>query len=125
MILERTRISHTLPSGADASVIAREALCNLEDVLTSDVLRDAQLLVAELLAHRMHGRPPDRVGTLDLDLSVTRQRLRVQVVDNDRGPPASSDEAPVGWELQLVADLADRWGIRRDGHTTVWFELDR
>jgi hypothetical protein len=34
-------------------------------------------------------------------------------------------ERPTGWGLFLVGEIADRWGIERDDHTRVWFEIDR
>ena len=58
-----------------------------------------------------------------------RQALRVAVSDpgigfeKRPGPPTPGD--PSGWGLYLVEQLADRWGLNRDGVTEVWFEIDR
>ena len=40
--------------------------------------------------------------------------------DTLRGP---SPDNVGGWGLLLVEQLADSWGVDRDGSTFVWFEL--
>lgn len=120
-------LSRPLPTGADAPAMGREAVGDMADILPPDLIRDAQLLVSDLVAHRVRRLPPS-AGTLELGLSVTEQRLRVEVVHDDRSsiqPTADPSEPQSGWDLHAVAELADRWGIRRDRLTTVWFELDR
>ncbi len=121
-------ITRFLPISADAPAMAREMLANLPDMLALGLVRDAQLLVSELVTYRVRRLPKERDGMVRLDVSMSGIGVRVQVTDDDRGstaPPVDSDEPAFSWELQVVAEIADRWGIRRNGLTTFWFELDR
>jgi hypothetical protein len=118
-------ITRLLPISAAAPAMGRETLASLTDVLSTELVRDAQLLVSELVTHRVRlvGE-----GTLRFDVSVTATGVRVQVTDDGRRsapPPLEAGEPALGWELQIVAEIADRWGMRQNGLTTVWFELDR
>lgn len=68
------------------------------------------------------------VGSVELRLRLTRDRLVVETEDGTRDLPrrrrARADEES-GRGLQLVACLADRWGARRsDDGKVVWAELD-
>jgi hypothetical protein len=113
-----------LPISTAAPAMARETIASMADLLASELVRDAQLLVSELVTHRVR---LVREGTLRLDVSITGSGARVQVTGEGRGsapPPVDSDEPALGWELQIVAEIADRWGIRQNGSTTIWFELD-
>ncbi|MES9518983.1 ATP-binding protein [Streptomyces capoamus] len=91
----------------------------------------ARLIVAELTANAvLHGRVPGR--GFRLTLSVTERRvLRIEVTDTrgDRLPArgaAPDPSAESGYGLLLVAELADRWGVRQGPVPckTVWAELD-
>jgi hypothetical protein len=120
-------IRHSIPIGTTAPAIARNALAEVADELPSGLLSHAQLLVSELVSHRVRLTSNVRHGVLDLDISLTRRYLRVQLTDDD-GPPdrvlPDPGEPTLGWELQLVAELSDRWGMRHDTRTTLWLELD-
>jgi hypothetical protein len=116
-----------IPIGRTAPGIARGCLAEVAGALPSSVLSHAQLLVSELVSHRVRLASDTPGGKLDLDLSLTRRCLRVQLTDSDPRPSRARPEPgePVlGWELQLVAELSDRWGIRHDTHTVLWWELD-
>jgi hypothetical protein len=117
-----------IPIAPDAPARARELLGGLGDFADHSLRFHAQLLVSELISHRVRDAavgPPD---TLGLHMSLSGERLRVHVSDRADRPVLGSfraDEPALGWELQIVADLADRWGIRQDADTTsLWFELD-
>ena len=119
-------ITRRLPISTDAPAIAREALAHLSDDLTTTLLRDAQLLVSELVTHQLRRLPAGHEGPLRLEVVLRRTGVRVEVT-GDHGsasPPIDSEEPAIGWELQVVAQIADRWGIRRDDLTTIWFELE-
>jgi hypothetical protein len=126
-------LRRVLPVSLRSPAVARVALDTLADDLPSDLLRDTKLLVSELISHRVRRKPLVDAGTLTastltLDVSVTEARVHVEVRYDERGsvaPRAEAGEPTLGWQLHLVAELADRWGIERDGLTTVWFELDR
>jgi anti-sigma regulatory factor (Ser/Thr protein kinase) len=63
-----------------------------------------------------------------LHVTPTDGAVRVEVADpSDRTPIVRTPEPmdPSGRGLQIVADLADSWGVSRDGEDgkVVWFEL--
>jgi hypothetical protein len=118
----------TLPIGAMAPAIAREAVARFGSVVDSGLQTHAQLLVSELVSRQLRRTSTDRNGLLALDISPTPRGLRIEVRDDERHPilvQPDPGEPTLGWELQLVAELADRWGLRHETHTTLWFELDR
>jgi anti-sigma regulatory factor (Ser/Thr protein kinase)/DNA-directed RNA polymerase subunit RPC12/RpoP len=87
------------------------------------------LLVSELIANSVQQAGPRASGPLALDVSVTDASVRVTVTDGGGGfvPDVRTNKEPTDgdWGLQLVDELADRWGINTDSGTSVWFELDR
>jgi hypothetical protein len=121
-------ITRTVPVGTEAPALAREILGSLIDPQAPALVRDAQLLVSELVTHQVRGRhSEDRQGSLRLDVSTSEAGVRVQVTDEDRESASRQFESGghvLDWGLQIVAEIADRWGIRRNGQTTIWFELD-
>ncbi len=67
-------------------------------------------------------------GRFTLQVTPTRGTVRVEVADpSDRTPTMRTPgpTEPSGRGLQIVADLADSWGVSRDGDDgkVVWFEL--
>jgi anti-sigma regulatory factor (Ser/Thr protein kinase) len=121
-------ITSTLPVSTEAPALARETLGSAIDPQSSALARDAQLLVSELVTHRVRrSLSEDRRGTLRLDVSTSKTGVRVEVTDENREPASRrfhSGEQVLDWGLQIVAEIADRWGIRRSEQTTIWFELD-
>lgn len=88
-----------------------------------DEVRDAALLVSsELVTNAYkHGE-----GEIELRLSVDDGHLRIEVIDAGHGQaPAvreqEGDQAG-GWGLQIVDQLALRWGVF-EGTTHVWADL--
>jgi hypothetical protein len=120
-------IRRSISIGATAPAIARSALTEVADELPSGLLSHAQLLVSELVSYRVRLTSDLRHGVLDLEISLTQRYLRVQLTDDDCRPDRvlpDPGEPTLGWELQLVAELSDRWGMRHDARTTLWLELD-
>lgn len=107
---------------------ARSALERLPVRLPPRLLRDAQLLVSELVSNAVrHGRP--RKGDVILvRLEARGNRLRGEVLDPGPGfePPAGRPlpYQTSGWGLYIVSELAHRWGVDGGETTRVWFELD-
>lgn len=101
------------------------------DKLGSRAPEVAVLLVSELVTNAIrYGRPP-----IILRAAAHGAGLRVEVMDNERRPPAAHSEAPIspgsgdiregGRGLLLVQGLSDRWGWTPTGRgKVVWFELD-
>jgi anti-sigma regulatory factor (Ser/Thr protein kinase) len=86
--------------------------------------RDSLLLVSELATNAvLHARTPYTVTVS----TVTPERVRVAVTDDDPDPPISdapaSDLSTCGRGMRMVLALANRWGCDpRPGGKTVWFE---
>jgi anti-sigma regulatory factor (Ser/Thr protein kinase) len=121
-----------LPDRAEAAAAARKALTALNGSLhlvSEARLRDAQLLVSELVANavRHGGRSGEQVR---VSVRANPKTMRVEVTDRGAGfeperLPQPSSEHAGGWGLAIVAALAHRWGVERRTATTVWFEIDR
>ena len=116
----------TLAPDAEAPAGARRAIEGLRPVVGGRVADEAALLVSELVTNSVrHARlRPDQAIVLRVE---TEPRcLRVSVLDEGPGfDPEDVDGPRVdgGLGLWLVDRIADRWGVRRNDDTTVWFEL--
>jgi anti-sigma regulatory factor (Ser/Thr protein kinase) len=105
---------------------AREAVNEAaSDRMRGELLETARLLVSELVTNGIiHGRAGE---PLDVSLQFDNGTVRVEVADRGPGfapqPRATVPDQHGGWGLYLVDQLADRWGVARDDHTRVWFEL--
>jgi anti-sigma regulatory factor (Ser/Thr protein kinase) len=89
----------------------------------------AALLTTELIANGVEHAGAGADTSVQLDVALTDERLRVEVVDEGSGfvPAPRSPDTPLDshWGLHLVEELADRWGVVPEPQTLVWFELDR
>jgi anti-sigma regulatory factor (Ser/Thr protein kinase) len=116
-----------LPAAAAA---ARRALAGLSGRVGERRLRDACLLVSELVTNAVRHAGLQAGDTIRLLARPCNSVLRVEVDDPGTGfephAPAPDPARASGWGLYLVAELADRWGVDpgRRGGTRVWFELD-
>jgi anti-sigma regulatory factor (Ser/Thr protein kinase) len=117
----------TLPDGPEGANFARRAMARAGELwrLDREVTDTAMLLVSELVTNAIrHGKPP--VG---LALRLDGSRLRVEVTDCSPTLPlvARSDPEQAGGRgLQIVQDLAARWGSQASRTRlgkTVWFEM--
>lgn len=95
----------------------------LEDGHQEGWLDRAELALSELVTNALvHGG-----SEVDLDLSLDRDRLRVEVADGSPHFPALRDFSPLsstGRGLRIVDELVDLWdvGSRAPGKV-VWFEV--
>ena len=85
------------------------------------------LLVSELVTNSVRHAGGSAIA---LAVEIDARRARVEVADAGGGfrpPPAPvpGEARPSGWGLYLVERFSDRWGVSREGHTRVWFEIDR
>jgi anti-sigma regulatory factor (Ser/Thr protein kinase) len=123
------RLHMWIKAGPEAASEGRHALDRLEGSIDPERLAELRLLVTELLTNSVrHATETDDWIGLDVDIYANA----VRVVVTDRGPgflpernPQPHVDRPGGWGLCLVDRLADRWGVKRDGGTAVWFEVDR
>jgi anti-sigma regulatory factor (Ser/Thr protein kinase) len=125
-------LSMDLPGRAESVAAARQALTSLNgslQLISDERLRDAQLLVSELISNAIrHSGPVDT--PVHLRVRATAQSMRVDVIDagsgfNPDAVPAGLGGRGGGWGLHIVGSLAHRWGVERGRQTAVWFEIDR
>jgi integral membrane sensor domain MASE1 len=108
---------------------ARAALSPLMGALPTDVYSDLRLLVSELVTNSVRHARLGAGDRIRLRVDLSDRVLRVEVSDPGEGfggniSAPSAGEAG-GWGLFLAEQLADRWGVDRDGAwTTVWLERD-
>lgn len=123
-----TFLQARLPPDLHTPAEARELLKALRRHIDPSVLDSLLLVVSELVTNSVrHGRlaPGEHIA---VSVGVQPQVVRVAVTDPggafvERPPPADPTRA-VGWGLYLVERLAGRWGVRHDGTTEVWAELE-
>jgi anti-sigma regulatory factor (Ser/Thr protein kinase) len=123
------QLTVTVPASADAGVALRRAVRSLDRYYGPETAEDLELLVTELATNGVkHAELATDGNRITLDARIDPHRLRVEV--RDRGdqwlePSFRERSEPGGWGLVLVNGIAQRWGVKRDPTTTVWFELPR
>jgi anti-sigma regulatory factor (Ser/Thr protein kinase) len=125
----RARAETTLVHDASAPITARRALEQLAHDLSEDQLRDARIVVTELVSNSVRHASE---GAIELRLDLTATHLVIEVTDGGSAaaPVLVHDgkEAlvPHGWGLHIVDSLSESWGVRdAPGRRTVWSELRR
>jgi serine/threonine-protein kinase RsbW len=123
-----------LPRRLEAPSAARRALAALNGdlhLISSARLRDAQLLVSELVANAIRHAHAPADGVV-VEVRATPTTMRVEILDSGTGfdpaaLPAPTHDAAGGWGLRIVDVMAHRWGVgpAAAGGTVVWFEIDR
>jgi anti-sigma regulatory factor (Ser/Thr protein kinase) len=117
-----------LPPTVEAPSIARRSVRAAGRGLSPRVVEDAQLLVSELVSNVLaYAREPHpiqlRIRTnhvLSLEVEEASQRAEPTSPRRVLGRWAG----PSLWGRDLVAALADSWGvIARDGRSSAWAEL--
>ena len=113
---------------AAAVGLARQQLEHMRERLTDEAYEDCRLMLSELVTNSLRHASLSIDQEIELVLALQGETLRVEVGDPGPGfeprPRAAHDSAGSGWGLFLVASLADRWGVTRDGLNRVWFEVD-
>jgi anti-sigma regulatory factor (Ser/Thr protein kinase) len=122
---EKVDLEVELPRATAAPRLARRALRRLcADRIERDLLAEAELLVSELTSNAIfHGRG----NIITLRARLDQDRLLVEVIDQgsgfERDLRRSDFERVGGWGLDIVEEIASRWGVH-EGTTHVWFELE-
>lgn len=118
------RLELRLHRGPEAAAEARRAVDGLAAHVQPDVLEDVRFLVNELVTNGLKYGD----GEIELRADVTAEAVRVDVIDSGGGfQPRVEIPGPdqtSGRGLFLVEQMADRWGVRGEGSTHVWFEID-
>lgn len=121
------RFTVTLPNDVSSIPLARRELEPLAGEVDELTLRNARLLVSELVTNAVRHVPAGEDD--DIRLSVVEQdgHVRVEVCDGGPGftpkPRTAEQDVASGWGLHLLAKLSARWGVDKDGRARVWFEL--
>jgi anti-sigma regulatory factor (Ser/Thr protein kinase) len=120
-------VSREFTSTPGAISRARHALDVLYAELGEQLHHTAALLVSELVSNSVKYSKASN-GVIELVACVTPRVLRVEVSDDGEGFEPHSvphEDADHGRGLELVQELANRWGRPAGLRTSVWFELDR
>ena len=118
-----------LPHDMDSIPAARRAVDRVGDDVDELTLRNARLLVSELVTNVIR-HVPKMPGDDQIALIVDSGdgRVRIEVCDQGSGfipsPRVDRQDAASGWGLHILAQVATRWGVESDDGTRVWFELD-
>jgi anti-sigma regulatory factor (Ser/Thr protein kinase) len=120
----------TLDPTPYAPGLARDGIAALAERLSADRMDDARLLVSELVTNSLlHARPTDSARPIRVLVRVLPRSVAVCVADEGAGfEPGDLVASRVGVPghrgLELVAALADRFGIAGRRPFRVWFEID-
>ena len=122
------RLDLRLEPTRTAPAEARRSLERVVGGVDREALETLQLLVSELVTNSVRHAQLEGGAEIGVRVEADARAIRVAVSDPGKGfdvpegvPAAGS---PSGWGLFLVEQMAERWGVDRDGETRVWFELD-
>lgn len=107
--------------------MARREVGVLAEGLPQELREDLQLLVSELVANSLRHAELSDADWIGLRASVGTDTVRVEVSDPGHfQPPKGKDPGapPSRTGLWMLNQIANRWGLVRDGDTLVWFEAD-
>lgn len=119
-----------VPHHARGARLARHRLATeLADILRPSLLADVIAVTAELVGNAVRHAEPLPGGVVRVAWRLRRGNV-VEVRVTDGGAHSTphlrqvAPEAPDGRGLTIVAALADRWGVERDGlGQSVWAQL--
>jgi anti-sigma regulatory factor (Ser/Thr protein kinase) len=128
----RVRALYKIEPQSEGPAQARRIIAEeLATRVSATVLDDVKLMVSELVTNGIVHGSTERDVPMMLDLLVTGE-IRCRVLDHGEGfgararhgaPGGCRHDGAGGWGLQVVEQLADRWGIQRSSQRTeVWFE---
>jgi anti-sigma regulatory factor (Ser/Thr protein kinase) len=118
-----------VPHHARGAQQARHRLAaELDGVVPASLLADVVAVVAELVGNSIRHAGPLPGGVVRVAWRVRGSMIEVRVTDggaqNIPAPREAGPEEVDGRGLTIVAALADRWGVERDGlGQSVWAEL--
>ena len=117
-----------LPHAPDAVPRARRALERVSGSVDELTMRNAKLLVSELVTNSVRHVPAEMTDGIVLVIDRDAGHLRVEVRDHGPGfafrRRAPGQDPGSGWGLHMLSTIASRWGVDNDAGARVWFELD-
>jgi anti-sigma regulatory factor (Ser/Thr protein kinase) len=121
--------SFSMPGGAGAAATARRSVISIEAGLPLGVRHRVALMLSELVANAVQHGGAGPTETIEVRLSSTQRRVRVEVIDpgwQGATPPPRIQHPDGGYGLLLVEHLSDGWGreATAGGGSLAWFELD-
>lgn len=123
------RTGATIQSGPLAPAAARAWVTRWLAGLVSEAdLDDALLLISELVTNGVRHSGAAAGAPLRISAAVSGDVLRLEVADAGEGGAIARrapDPGGGGWGLNIVDDLASRWGVEHGEGTQVWCELAR
>ena len=118
-------VDQTIACSPHAPGVARRAVEELGGDVDPGVIRDAQLLVSEVVTNSIKHSGSD--DPIRLRVWARQNGLKVEVADGGSGfngePPAAAGDGDGGRGLLILESLADSWGKTCDMRARVWFEL--
>lgn len=116
----------------ESTMVPRTRRTVVEDLRARDVpeqlVRDAEIVVSELLTNAMRHARPLADGTLRVRWKISPESVEVEVTDGG-GSTVPAPRPPTAWNtwgrgLRVVRTLAHEWGATQDrtGHV-VWATL--
>ena len=124
----RVRTLYKIAAQPDGPAQARQIIAEeLSSRLPAGVVNDIKLMVSELVTNGIVHGSAERDAPVLLDL-VVNGKIHCRVLDHGPGFARRTrrETAGGGWGLQVVEQLADRWGMQRSPQRTeVWFERQR
>ena len=121
-ISESLRVCEEIPADEQAPARARALLSRVADTVDLSLRLRIDLVLTDLICRR----GLDSAGSghsFHVEVARAPARVRVELIE-DLPAPDPGTGAPAGHELQLVAELADRWGLSFDGAASIWFEIE-
>ena len=108
---------------------ARHALDQLANLMPPEKLEDVRLVVSELVTNSILHAGLSTEDQISLTVKVSAGSVRGRVCDPGSGFEVPSEPSPRsdmsgGWGLPIVETISDRWGVERNRHACVWFEID-
>jgi anti-sigma regulatory factor (Ser/Thr protein kinase) len=123
-------LDYELTGGPYAVTAARLALSEIDEHVDESTAFDVRLLVSELVTNSVRHAQLGPEESIRLKVAFDERRVRVEVADGGPGfdppvdEPTPDQAADSGWGLFFVKQLADDWGVDREGGR-VWFEIER
>jgi len=122
--MDATGVTLRLPICSETPRVARHAVVDgLE--LQGDLAHSAALLISEAVSNSVLHTTLDETESVHVDAWWSGTSVHIEVCDEGGGlrHPSPARSRGGGHGLNLISQLADRWGVHSDGHTRIWFEL--